>query len=264
MRTIQELFDMEGRVAIVTGGAGKLGFQMATALAEAGCHLVLCSRNVDNCKEKAAQLSEKHNEAIGLRCDVTDPTEIRTMVDEVMKKWGHIDVLVNNTAGGRGQLGPLAFENLSLEDWNYSIAATLTSQFLVTQAVGPIMVKQGKGNIVNIGSIYGIVSADQRIYGDTSINSPVWYAAAKGGVANLTRFIATYWARDGVRCNCICPGGFGNGHAPYFHEKYCRKAPLDRMGNEEDLKGAIVYLASDASEFVTGHILMVDGGWTIW
>jgi len=265
VRTIQELFNLDGRVAVITGGAGELGTQMAYALAEAGAHLVLCSRDVDKCKQRAEEISTGHNEAIGLRCDVTDPAEIKTMVGQVMQKWGKIDILVNNTAGGKGWFGPGAFEKLSLEDWNYSIAATMTSQFLCTQAIGPVMVEQQKGSIVNIGSIYGMVSADQRIYGDTHYNSPVWYAAAKGGVANFTRFVATYWANYGVRCNCICPGGFGTkGHLPYFHEKYCHKAPLDRMGNDEDLKGAVVYLASDASAFVTGHILMVDGGWTIW
>jgi len=267
MRNIKELFDLTGRVAIVTGGAGQLGFPMSQSLAELGAHVVIASRNVDNCREKAAAISKDNPEAIGLKLDVTQEDSIEEMTASVMEHFGRIDILVNNALTGKRA----GVEDMTLEDWEFSLRGGLTSVFLCSQIVGREMVKRKRGVIVNIASIYGIVAPDQGIYGKSGLNSPPNYAAVKGGVVQLTRYLATYWAKDNIRVNAITPGGFYN---PMFKEtlpdydvflkNYCRKTPLGRMAEPEDIKGAIAYLASDASNYVTGANLVLDGGFTVW
>lgn len=267
MEHIKNLFDLSGRVAIVTGGAGTLGFAMSESLAQLGAHVVIASRNADNCREKAALLSKDNPEAVGLELDVTQEDSIKSMTAKVLERFGRIDVLVNNALSGkRGGV-----EEMTLEDWEISLRGGLTSVFLCAQIVGQEMVKRKSGVIVNIASIYGIVAPDQSIYGKTGINSPPNYAAVKGGVVQLTRYLATYWAKDNIRVNMITPGGFYNekfekGLPDYdlFVRNYCRKTPLGRMAVPEDIKGAIAYLASDASRYVTGANLVLDGGFSVW
>lgn len=267
MSSVWDLFRLKECVAIVTGGAGKLGGQMADALAEAGAHIVVASRNLDKCRAKAETLSAAHAEAWPVAVDVTDEESVRRMINAVMERFGRIDVLVNNAYSAKAT----PFEQMTAEEFESASRGALTSTFLCSRAVAPAMRAQRSGAIVNIASIYGLVSPDHRIYGRSGLDNPCNYGPAKAGVLQFTRWLAAYLAPDGIRVNAITPGGFYN---PQFRERldyedvfvanYRHKTPLGRMGNETDLKGAVVFLSSAASEYVTGQNIVVDGGWTIW
>jgi len=263
MPNVHELFDLTGRVALATGGAGLLGFQMATALAEAGAHTVLASRNLANCEKKAEILRSNSLRASALELDVRDRESVNRAISQVMSDHGRLDVLVNAAFG----VAFARFEEMSAEQWNESMDSIVTGTFLCSQAAATIMVKQRSGSIVNIGSIFSVVSNDKRIYEGTGVRpTPGVYIAAKGAVLQLTRFMAAFLAEHNVRVNCISPGGFfrEGTEDKEFVRRYSEKCPMGRTGNKTDLKGAVVFLASDASAYVTGHNLMVDGGWTIW
>jgi NAD(P)-dependent dehydrogenase (short-subunit alcohol dehydrogenase family) len=185
------------------------------------------------------------------------------MTKQVLDLFGRIDILVNN-AQLRTSTMYVPFEELSIGDWNHILAVNLTGVFLCCQAIGPVMVQQCSGSIINMCSIYGVVAPDQRIYKDTSFNTPAVYSTTKAGVLGLTRYLATYWAPFNVRVNAITPGGVFNQHTDPFLSAYCERVPLGRMAKATELRGAIKFLASDAASYVTGHNLVVDGGWTVW
>lgn len=273
--TVQELFDLRGRVAIVTGGAGLLGRQMSEALVEAGASVAIASRTIENCRAWATELQEYSRSlpawrgregeratlAVGL--DVTQPESCQALVAATLDGLGRLDILVNN-AYTRGTPAPP--EKLSTEAWQTWIDAGLSGVFYCAQAAAEPMLAQGRGSIINIGSIYGVGGVDVRIYPpEVPVNASAAYGAIKGGVVNLTRYLATAWAPYGVRVNCISPGGFPGAQInPEFAANFTAKVPAGRMGNSTDLKGAVVYLAADASAYVIGHNLLVDGGWTAW
>ena len=274
-RTIQELFDLTGRVAVVTGGAGLLGQQLSRALVEAGASVVIASRTVDNCRSWAAELTAyarslpnwqgrlDQSVALPVELDVTDPESSQRMVAQTVDHFGRIDVLVNN-AYTRGTPAPP--EDLTPEAWSTWIDAGLSGVFYCAQAAAKPMLAQGSGSIINISSMYGVVGVDVRIYPPgMPVNASAAYGAIKGGVVNLTRYLAVTWAPQGVRVNCISPGGFpGASINAEFAAKFTDKVPLGRMGSPNDLKGALILLASDAGAYIVGHNLLVDGGWTAW
>ena len=252
----RELFDLSGRVAIVTGGGSGLGRQMARALAEMGANVVLCARKAARCEETAVELSALGIRAIGLRCDVTIADDVKAMVERTKEELGRVDILVNNA--GRAWVAPAA--TMAVEDWRRVIDVNLTGAFLCAQAAGNVMIAQGGGKIINIASVAGLGGALPEVL------DSVAYNASKGGLINLTRDLAVKWGRHRINVNAIAPGWFpsqmSSGIVERLGDRLGRAVPLGRIGGEDDLKGAVVYLASRASDYVTGQILAIDGGHT--
>jgi gluconate 5-dehydrogenase len=255
MTGARELFDLTGKTAIVTGGGSGLGRQMAEGLAEMGANLVLCARKAERCEQAAAELAELGVQAIGMGCDVRDPEQVQAVVERARADVGEIDVLVNSA----GTVWGASPEEMPLEGWQKVIDVNLTGTFLFAQAVGRAMIERGTGGkIVNIASVAGFRGAPPEI-----MNS-VPYNASKGGVISFTRDLAWKWARHGINVNAIAPGWFPSEMSSFVLDKrgdVLRKhIPLGRFGGPQDLKGAVVYLASAASDYVTAHTLVVDGG----
>jgi NAD(P)-dependent dehydrogenase (short-subunit alcohol dehydrogenase family) len=264
---VKQLFDLTGRVAIVTGGSIGLGRQMAEGLAEMGAHLVLCARKEERCHQAAEELQQLGIKAIALGCDVKNPASIQEMVDATLSQFGRIDVLINNAGISWG--APV--EEMRLEDWNKVIETNLTGTFLCAQAVGKVMIRQGRGEnsacknsagkIINIASVAGLGGAPEEL-------PAIGYHASKGGVISFTKDLACKWASHNIQVNAIAPGWFpthmSNRVLEHHEELFLSHIPLRRFGNEHDLKGAAVFLASDASNYVTGHVLVVDGGQSAW
>ena len=272
-----DLFSLDGRVAIVTGATGLLGRHHARALARAGASVVVTDVDEERCRAFAAELAreaEREGAAIGVAADVTKKPSVEALLGATLARFGGVDVLVNNAAVNDMFESPQAgaelskFENYPLELWQRSLDVNVTGTFLCAQVVGAEMARRGRGSIVNIASTYGIVAPDQAIYerpdGTQSFFKSAAYPATKGAVISLTRFVAAYWGKAGVRCNCISPGGVENAQDAHFVESYARRTPLGRMSQPTELAGALVFLASDASSYVTGSNVVVDGGWTAW
>ena len=263
---VEQLFDLSGKVVIITGAAGNLGSRYAVGLSQFGANVVLADIDYIKCKQMAKKIKEKYlTDPEPIKLDLTKKKSISNVVSKVLKKYSKIDVLINNAAyQGNDKIRKTSFENLSLDDWNKSISVNLTGVFLMCQQVGKIMKKQKQGNIINIGSTYGLVAPDQRIYGDSGQNAAAFYSASKGGVINLTRYLASYWNRTGIRVNTLTPGGVGNNQKSNFIKKYSNKTMLGRMAKKDEYVSAILFLSSDASSYMTGSNLIIDGGWTAW
>jgi NAD(P)-dependent dehydrogenase (short-subunit alcohol dehydrogenase family) len=253
--TTRELFDLSGKTAIVTGGGSGLGRQMAEGLAEMGANLVLCARKAERCEQAAAQLAALGVEAIGVGCDVRDPAEVQAVVERAQTEVGGVQILVNCA----GTVWGATPEEMPLEGWQKVIEVNLTGTFLFAQAVGRALIERGSGGkIVNIASVAGLRGAPPEI-----MNS-LPYNASKGGVIAFTRDLAWKWARHGINVNAIAPGWFPSEMSSFVLDQHgdtlARHIPLGRFGGPHDLKGAVVFLASAASDYVTGHTLVVDGG----
>jgi gluconate 5-dehydrogenase len=256
-RNARDLFNLAGRVAIVTGGSIGLGRQIAEGLAEMGAHLVLCARKRERCQQAAEELQQLGVRTLALGCDVKNPADVQAVVDAAFSQFGRIDILVNNAGISWG--APV--EEMSLEDWNKVIETNLTGTFLCAQAVGKVMIKRGRGKIINIASVAGLGGAPPTL-------PAIGYHASKGGVISFTKDLACKWAMHNIQVNAIAPGWFpthmSNKVLDHNRDFFLSQIPLRRFGNEHDLKGSAVFLASDASDYVTGHVLVVDGGQSAW
>lgn len=272
-----QLFDLHGRTAIVTGGAGLLGSEFCRTLAEAGANVVVADFAAERAQQVAAALQEQHFSAVGLGVDVTQPGSVRGLVEQTLERFGRLDILVNSAAldpkfdphTDTGQTRPTsgAFETYPLEAWNQALAVNLTGVFNCCQAAVQPMLAQGAGVIINIASMYGVVAPDQRLYqraGQPPQYKPVYYTVTKAGVLGMTQYLAAYYAGKNIRVNALTPGGVYNGHEEEFVQSYSSRAMLGRMARKDEMNGALLYLASDASAYMTGANLVVDGGWTAW
>lgn len=273
MKSIPDLFDLSGRAAVVTGGAGLLGKQFCKTLAEAGAQVVVVDLNESAAEQTAAELRAQRMQAVAVRTDVTDPQSVRQMVDAALSNFGRLDILVNSAAldpkFDPQQQGRHAnsFEEYPLEAWNQALNVNLTGMFLVTQAAVSPMVEQGRGSIINICSTYGLAGPDQRIYqrdGQPPQYKPVYYSVTKAGVLGMTRYLATYYAGTEIRVNALTPGGVYNNHDETFVKNYAYRTVVGRMARIDEMNGGLLYLASDASSYMTGSNLVIDGGWTAW
>jgi NAD(P)-dependent dehydrogenase (short-subunit alcohol dehydrogenase family) len=256
MRPLGELFDLSGRVAIVTGGSRGLGQEMAEGLAEAGAALMLCARREEWLAPAVSEMRARHFKAEGTICDVSKPDQVQAVVDATLATYGRIDILINN-AGVSWGARP---EEMPLDKWQSVIDINLTGAFLFSQAAGREMLKRQYGRIINVASVAGI---------HASVNGPHYaaYAASKAGLIGLTRELAASWGRQGIRVNAIAPGFFHSRLAdpaiPLAEPDIRATSPIPRVGTQGELKGVAVFLAADASNYITGHVVVVDGGRSI-
>lgn len=251
---VMDLFKLEGKTAIVTGGGRGLGAQIAEGFAEAGANVVLCSRKVEACAEMAEQLREKGVRALALECDVTKPEDVERVVKKTLEEFGSIDILVNNSGATWG--APVL--EMPIDAWRKVLDVNITGTFLMSQAVGEAMVKQKSGKIINIASVAGLGGIDPRLM-DT-----IGYNTSKGAVITFTKDLAAKWGQHNINVNALAPGFFPTKMSKGLIEKggsgLLALTPLNRFGTEEDLKGAALFLASKASDYVTGDVIIVDGG----
>ncbi len=267
-------FSLDGRVCVVTGALGLIGRELCAGLLEAGARVVMADLDGDACRRRAEELAwQVHGGAYGFAVDVTAPDSVARLRDQVNGQAGRLDVLVNSAAINdvfdEGESAERSrFESYPLELWQRQLSVNLTGTFLPCQILGREMARHGSGSIINIASTYGLVAPDQRLYRRPDGSQRFWkspaYPAAKGGVLAFSRFLATYWAERGVRVNTLCPGGVEDGQEEHFVEAYRARTPMGRMARAADYRGAAVFLASDASRYMTGAALVVDGGWTAW
>ena len=273
---IQDKFDLKGRVAVVTGGAGLLGTEFCKTLAEAGAMVVVADLNQAAAEKVAQGLIDAGYAAAGFGLDVTRIESSRELASVALSEFGRLDILVNSAAldpkfdpdaAAKG-IAPGAFEDYPLEQWNEALNVNLTGLFLVTQACVKPMLDQGrKGSIINICSTYGLNGPDQRIYikdGARVAYKPVYYTTTKAGVMGFTKYLAAYYAGTDIRVNALTPGGVYNNHEEYFVKNYSAKTIMGRMAQKDEMNGALLFLASDASSYMTGNNVVVDGGWTAW
>ena len=258
---ILDRFSLKGRVALVTAGAGpQFGSSLSEGLAEAGATVITASRSLERNQKFAEQLCSRGGDAHGLALDISDAASIVDLREKVLAQFGRLDILVNSALARDGHVGE--FEEQSAEQQKLSAAGDFVGLFEICRTFLPGMIENGRGSIINISSIYGVVSNDPTIYVGTDMKQPASYNFVKAGMINFTRYLACYYGRRGIRANCISPGGYFNHQPQPFLDQYEQRVPLGRMLRNDDIKGAVVYLASDASEYVTGANLMVDGGWT--
>jgi len=262
--SVQALFDLKGRIAVVTGGAGHLGHAISEALAECGSLVFTASKNISKKHERFNALKAKFPKQIrALTLDIGSSEAIRAAFTQVVYKCGKIDILVNNAYFG----GPGKLEEISEDSWQQGIDGTINSVFRCTKEIIPFMKKTNGGSIINIASMYGMVSPVPEVYSDSGYDNPPYYGAGKAAVIQFTRYTACHLAKYGIRVNTVSPGPFPNDEVKKneaFIRRLKEKVPLGRMGIPSELKGVIVLLASDASSFITGVNIPVDGGWTAW
>lgn len=278
MTELNELFNLKGRVVIITGGTGMLGSEYAKALASAGASIVLVDLDADVCEKKAGELENKFkNRMMGIKADITKKEEVKAMMEKVEQEFGRVDVLINNAAFNCPASDKIncfaSFEDYPLSLWKKSIDVNLTGAFFCTQEAIRLMLKKRiEGNIINICSTYGVVAPDQSIYASITCPEdsskkfvkPADYSTTKSAILNFTRYIAAAFGKKGIRANTMTLGGVFDNQDETFVKEYSKKTPLGRMANKTDYNGAILFLSSDASKYMTGANLIIDGGWTCW
>lgn len=273
MSNILEKFNLKGQVAIVTGGAGLLGKEFTLTLAQAGANVVVADLNGALAEKVAASITDQGFSAVSVAVDVTNPASVQAMVASAVNRFGRLDILVNSAAMDPkfdpDNVGKHSnnFENYPLDAWKQALDVNLTGMFLCCQAACKPMLAQNHGSIINICSTYGLVGPDQRIYlrpDRPPQYKPVYYSVTKSGVLGLTRYLATYFAGKKVRANALTPGGVYNNHDELFTQNYSSRTVLGRMAEKDEMNGALLFLASDASSYMTGSNVVVDGGWTAW
>jgi NAD(P)-dependent dehydrogenase (short-subunit alcohol dehydrogenase family) len=263
--SINKIFNLTNKVIILTGAAGLLGTEYAHGLSQAGANVVLADLNFDKCKKLSLNLNKKYDvNSFPIKLDVTKINSINTMIKAVIKKFSKIDILINNAYFSEAGYDKIKFENYDLDIWKKGLNVNLSGIFLCCQQIGKIMKKQKKGNIINISSIYGIVAPDQRIYGNTKIIKSAMYSVTKSGVLNFTRYLASYWRQDGIRVNTLSLGGVEENQNSTFKKNYSNKTMIGRMAKKDEYVGALIFLSSNASSYMTGSNLVIDGGWTAW
>jgi NAD(P)-dependent dehydrogenase (short-subunit alcohol dehydrogenase family) len=266
-----ELFDLHDRVAIITGGAGMLGYQHGAILAAAGAHVVLLDLAAANPDSRAKQLTDEYGpESLGISCDITSESSLKSACEKILERFGRIDILINNAANNPkvedGNMAWSRLENFPLEVWDADIRVGLTGAFLCSRIFGAEMAKRKSGVIVNVASDLAVIAPDQRLYrvdglpDDQQPVKPVTYSVVKTALLGLTRYLATYWSSANIRVNAISPGGVFNGQPEVFLSRLRQLIPMDRMANKDEYQGAILFLCSDASSYMTGANLVVDGG----
>ena len=278
LSSVRQLFDLTGRIAVITGGAGMLGMKYAEAIAEMGGIPVLVDLQAEQCRQVEQHIRQRFNcEAFGLPTDITSKQQVQQMVQQVMNRYGRIDILINNAAltvkGGAAAFDDYfaPFDEYPEELFEMALRVNLTGALLVTQAVGRIMTGQHRGVIVNIASDVALISPDHRIYegmktgeANKPFNTPIAYSMSKAAILAFTRYLATYWADKGIRVNALSPAGVYDNHDPEFVRRLSQLIPIGRMAHKDEYQGAILFLVSDASSFMTGANLVVDGGRTAW
>jgi NAD(P)-dependent dehydrogenase (short-subunit alcohol dehydrogenase family) len=269
----RSLFDLTGKTAVITGAVGILGQGFCRGLAEFGAQIVVVDLDKEHCTSFARELERDYGgEALGIACDVSDPKSVAEMVRSVVSRFKAIHILHNNAASKSSDLDAFfaSTEEYSLAEWRKIMSVNVDGMFLVAQAVGREMQRQGTGgSIIQTASIYGIVSSDKRIYEGSlylgrQINNPAVYSTSKAAVVGLTKYLAANWGDSGIRVNALVPAGVESGQNDTFKSRYSARVPLGRMAKPDEMVGALVYLASDASSYVTGHCLVVDGGLSTW
>ena len=273
---IQEKFDLTGRVAVVTGGVGLLGSEFCRTLAEAGAAIAVVDLNASASQSVSDTLTKSGYQSLAVPTDITSPDSVNSVVEKIISTFGRLDILVNSAAldpkfdpdAIKKGIAPGAFEDYPLDQWNAALNVNLTGMFLMTQACAKQMLAQGKnGSIINICSTYGLNGPDQSIYikeEERVAFKPVYYTVTKAGVLGFTKYLAAYYAGTEIRVNALTPGGVFNNHEDYFVKNYSAKTILGRMAKKDEMNGALLFLASDASSYMTGNNVVVDGGWTAW
>jgi NAD(P)-dependent dehydrogenase (short-subunit alcohol dehydrogenase family) len=278
-RRVRDQFDLSGRVAVITGGIGLLGRKHAEAIAEAGGRPVLVDLDEPRCAAVAAEIAQQYDtQSLGLAADITRPDAVERMLARVLEAFGRVDILINNAAvnptmtAGDGADDPSRsrLEHLPMEVWQRDLAVGLTGSFLCSRTLGAEMARRGGGVILNIASDLGLIAPDQRLYQrpglawDRQPVKPVTYSVVKHGLIGLTRYLATYWADRGVRANALAPGGVSNDQDEAFVHRLTQLIPMGRMARADEYKAAVLFLVSDASSYMTGATIAIDGGRTAW
>jgi len=258
------MISLKGKNVVISGACGLLGKEFCKGLAEFGANLVLADIKFDQAKEFSEELKNLYNiDVRAIKLDITSEKSVENMIEELMESNTPIHSFINSAYPRNKAYGTL-FENITLDNWRENVDMHLNGYFNVTQKISKVMMKQGFGNIITMGSIYGILGPDFKIYEGTKMTMPAEYSAIKGAIVNFTKYLATYLAKYNIRVNCISPGGIFDHQPQEFMEKYNLRTPLGRMGLPEEITGGVIYLISDLSGYVTGQNLVIDGGWSIW